>query len=125
VIFVFSAAYAAWKGSSPLLMLLVVVPALSAWDLDAMISRFQICRGGSPRCSKIVFGYKKTRPYHEPGIEQRHLIRLAAINGVGLILGASTQVIKLRFGFVVILVLSFVVILGLSQLVLYLRRSSD
>jgi len=109
VIFVFGTAYAVWKGTSPILALLVVIATLSAWDLDAMLSRFRQIKTSAV----------------DQGIERQHLVRLAIMDSAALVLGGAALVIKLRVGFVVILVLSFVVIWGLSQLVLHLRRSSD
>ncbi len=109
VIFLFLAAYAAWKGTLSELALLVVIASLSAWDLAAMRSRFL-------QVKPSAMGQ---------GLEHQHLVRLAIIDSAALIVGGAALVIKLQVGFMVILGLSSVVIWGLSHLVLNLRRLSD
>jgi hypothetical protein len=106
--FVVGAAFAALKGFLPGLMLVVLVAVLSAWDLVSMLARFG-------RVKKEAV---------EGGIERRHLYRLAAVDGIGLLLGSAGLLLKLNLSFGVELLLGLVVAIGLSQLILYLRRSN-
>jgi len=108
MVFACSAAYATWRGFSALAMLAVIVAALSAWDLDAMIERFR-----QVDAQTLM-----------PDLERRHFIRLGVIDGAGFLLGVAALTIKLRYSFVLILLLGLMVMVGVSQLVFYLRRSS-
>ncbi len=106
-IIVIAAAYGVWKGYSPGLMLFVLVAALSTWDLDAMLDRF-----------------RQVKPEAlEPGIEKRHLLRLAAVDGSGLLLGGIALVMRIHFSLGIGLILGLVLFVGITQIVLYLRRS--
>ncbi len=109
VIFVAGTAFVAWKGFLPGLMLATLVAALSAWDLEFMAARFR-------RVKKEAV---------EGGIERRHLTRLAAVDGIGLLLGSVGLLLKLNLSFGVELLLGLVVAIGLSQIILHLRRSSN
>ena len=60
----------------------------------------------------------------EIGIARRHFIRLAAVDGIGLLLGSVGLLLKFNLNFGVEILLTLVVAVGLSQLILYLRRSS-
>jgi len=51
--------------------------------------------------------------------------RLAVIAGLGLVLGGAPLVARFRPSFGAALALAALVVLGLSQLVGYLRRESD
>jgi hypothetical protein len=109
MVFVAGTAFATWKGFMPGLMLVVLVAGLSAWDLVSMSARFR-------RVKKEAI---------EQGIERRHLTRLAAVDGMGLLLGSAGLLLKINLGFGVEILLGLVVAIGLSQLILHLRRSND
>lgn len=108
LVFVFTASYSVWKGISPVLMLVVVVAALSAWDLESLAGRL-----GQVKASVV-----------DPGIERRHLSRLAVIDGASLVLGGVAMVIKISLSLGVILFLGVVAAYGLSQVILYIRQSN-
>ncbi len=108
-VFSLAAAYGAWKGFSPLLMLFALTTALSAWDLDHMLQR-----------------YNQVKPDAiQPGIIRRHLLRLAAVDGLGMLLGGTALLIQVHFSFILAIILGLVVFIALSQVVLYLRRSGS
>ena len=107
IIFVGMAGFAAWKGYSPWLMLIVLVSALSAWDLNAMIMRIS-------RLKKEAI---------DPGIENRHLTRLAVVDGVGLSFGIVAMLVRVEMSLVIGLLLGLGLFLGLSQLISYLRKT--
>lgn len=87
-------------------MLVGVVVALVAWDLDRFAWRMRVAG-------------------HVEGVgalEQRHLWRLLIVAGVGLFLGAVALSIKIRLGFAVAFLLAFVAVVGLSRVVGFLQR---
>ncbi len=108
VVFVAGTVFAAWKGVWPGMMLVTLVAALSAWDLVSMSARFRTVK----------------KEAVEQGIERRHLTRLAAVDGIGLLLGSAGLLLKINLSFGVEILLGLVVAIGLSQLILHLRRSN-
>ncbi len=109
VIFISGAVYGTWQGFLPGLMLVVLVASLSAWDLVSMLARFK----------------KVKRESIGEGIERRHLIRLAAVDGLGLVSGAAGLLIRTRLNFVMIVLLGLIVAIGLSQLLFRLQQSRE
>jgi len=107
VIFAAGAAYAAWKGVYPGLMLLVLVADLSAWDLLSMEIRFN----------------RVKKDGVEPDLEGRHLMRLAMVDAIGLLLGSAGLLLKITLNIGIEILLSLLAAFALSQLILYLRRS--
>jgi hypothetical protein len=88
-------------------LLAAVVTALAAWDLDAFTGRLAVV------------------PYiaDRPGIEKRHLLRLAEVCGAGLALGTLGLVVQVRWTFGAALGLGLVAVLALTQVVAFLRKS--
>ncbi len=107
--FVVAAAVGLWMGLPAGWMLVGVVAALSAWDLDHFAQRLR--------------GVERVEM--QPALEQLHLRRLVSANGLGLLLAGMALVVQYKFSFDVALVLGLVAVLGLSQMVSYLRRESD
>jgi hypothetical protein len=107
VVFAAGAAFAAWKGFAPGLMLLVLLADLSAWDLLSMMVRFKRIK----------------REALEPQIEARHLIRLAVVDGIGLLLGSAGMLMKINLNLGIEILLTLLAAFALSQLILHLRRS--
>jgi hypothetical protein len=87
-------------------MLVGVVVALVAWDLDRFTWRM--------RAAGRVEGVD--------ALERRHLWRLLIVAGSGLFLGAAALSVKIRLGFVVAFLLAFLAVLGLSRVVGFLQR---
>ena len=90
-------------------MLVGVVAALSAWDLDHFVQRLN----GVGRVTKVR------------DLEQRHLQRLLIVDVSGLMLSVVALGIKVEFGLVTAMLLGLLVILGLSRMVGFLRREGD
>lgn len=90
-------------------MLVGVVAALSAWDLDAFVQRLRDVEWVADRRA----------------LERRHLMRLLIVDLLGLALAAVALGIELRLSFVATILLSLLMILGLSRAVGFLRRESD
>jgi len=107
--FVVAAAFGLWLGLPAGWMLVGVVAALSAWDLDHFARRLR----GVERVEMRL------------ALERLHLLRLVSVNSLGLLLAGMALVVQYQFSFDVALVLGLVAVLGLSQMVSYLRRESD
>ena len=87
-------------------MLVGVVVALVAWDLDRFAWRMRVVG-----CVEGV-----------DALERRHLWRLLIVAGAGLLLGAVALSVKIRLGFAVAFLLAFLAVLGLSRVVGFLQR---
>ncbi len=107
VFFVAAAGYAVLKDYSPAFMLVVVVASLSVWDLESMLSCFSRVKPGAV----------------DVDIENRHLLRLAIVAGMGIVLGTITLLVRIQMSLVMGLLLGLVLFAALSQLIVYLRRS--
>jgi hypothetical protein len=86
-------------------MLVGVVLALVAWDLDRFLGRMR----AAGRIKDV-------------GLERHHLWRLLIVAGTGLFLGAVALSVKIRLGFAVVFMLALLAVLGLSRVVGFLRR---
>jgi hypothetical protein len=107
--FVVAAATGLWVGLPAGWMLVGVVAALSAWDLDHFARRLRGVEWVEMR----------------PALERRHILRLVSVDSLGLLLAGMALVVQYKFSFGVALFLGLVAVLGLSQMVSYLRRESD
>ena len=87
-------------------MLVGVVIALVAWDLDRFIWRVR----AAGRVKEV------------DALERRHLWRLLLVAGAGLLLGTAALSVRIRLGFVVAFLLALLAMLGLSRVVGLLRR---
>ncbi|MBN1810420.1 MAG: hypothetical protein JXA14_01135 [Anaerolineae bacterium] len=90
-------------------MLVGVVAALVAWDLDRFAWRVRAAG----------------RVEDADALERRHLQRLLAVGGAGLLLGAVALSFRIRLGFAVAFMLALLAVLGLSWAVGFLRRERD
>jgi hypothetical protein len=108
VFFTCSAVYGAWQGFSPFIMLVGILAALSAWDLDYMLQRFAQVKPAALM----------------PGLARRHLQRLAAVNGLGLLLGCAALLIQVHISFTLTVLLGLAAFIALSLVVVYLRRAT-
>lgn len=103
------AATGAFVGLPPLLVVAGGCAALAAWDLAAFAGR--LGRAG--------------RVAGREGLVGRHLLRLVAVVGLGFGLTAATLQVRVNLSFEITLLLAVLAILGLSQAVRLLRRTSD
>jgi hypothetical protein len=104
-----AAAMGLWLGVGGGWALVGVVAALVAWDLDRFAWRMRAVG----------------RVEDADALERRHLWRLLAVCGVGLLLGAVALGFRIQLGFAVAFVLALLAVLGLSRLVGFLRREGD
>ena len=72
-----------WLGNAPALPVVAVVASLSAWDLSLFGRRLRYAVQGSTK-SVLV---------------RRHLLRLLAVNGIGLAIAVLTILLRVRFSF--------------------------
>ena len=107
--FVVAAAMGLWMGLPAGWMLVGVVAALSAWDLDHFARRLR----GVERVEMRL------------ALERFHILRLVSVDSLGLLLAWVALAVQYKLSFDVALVLGLVAVLGLSQMVSYLRRESD
>jgi hypothetical protein len=98
-----------WLGVGGGWMLVGVVTALVAWDLDRFVWRMRAAG----------------RVESADTLERRHLQRLLIVGGAGLLLGAVALSFRIRLGFAVAFLLALLAVLGLSQAVSFLRREGD
>lgn len=103
------AAAGIWQNLAAGWMLLGVVAALTAWDLDHFAQRLRsVGRAEGAR-----------------ELKQRHLRRLMMVDGLGLLLAAIALEVKIELNFGVAFSLGLLAILGLSWVIGFLRRESD
>lgn len=100
-----AAAVGLWVGLGAGWMLVGVVAALSAWDLDHFIRRLR----------------ETGRVERAGAMERTHLGRLLAVDVAGLALGALALGVRIRLGFGIALVLALVAVWGLSRAVRFLQ----
>jgi hypothetical protein len=90
-------------------MVFGLVAALCAWDLH----RFVLCLE------------RVDRVEDERTMTQRHLGRLLAVAGLGLVLAFVAMRIQVRLTFLMALLLGLLAVWGLSRAVGFMRRESD
>ena len=84
-----------------------LIAALSAWDLAHFNRRLSV-------------GLAETR-----ALERRHLRRVLLVDGLGLALAAAAWMVRVRLDFGLACVTGLIGIMGVSQIVRYLRRESE
>ena len=91
--------------SASLLALIAVVAALCTWDLDGLARRLE----------RYPFVGDQAR------LERQHLVRLLAVAALGFFLAAAALALQIRFSLLPTLLLSLLVVLGLSWVFFFLR----
>jgi hypothetical protein len=109
VLHVAAAAAGLWLGGGTGWMLLAVITALVAWDLDGFSQRL--------KRAESVRGQNE--------LERRHLVRLLAVALVGALLAALALGLRVQLAFGAVLVLGLLAIFGLSRAIRFLRRAGD
>jgi hypothetical protein len=90
-------------------MVVGLLAALCAWDLHRFVQRLR--------------GVERVEA--EAGLERRHLRRLLAVAGLGLLTAFLALRIEVRLTFLMALLLGLLAVWGLSRAVAVLRRESD
>ena len=100
------AGFGLWINLSPGWMISGALGALLAWDLTDFMRRLRF----APLLDDLR------------ALERRHLTRLTIVALVGVLLASIAMLVRLEFTFEWIMVLTLVAVLGVSQLVAWLRR---
>jgi hypothetical protein len=105
-VFVVLAAAASSMGAAPFWLLFGVAAALAVWDLQHFTFRIENA------C--LLDG--------EHDLARRHLVRCASVILAGLILACLGLLVRINLGFVLVVVLSSLMVLGLAQSLRFARR---
>jgi hypothetical protein len=100
------AGYGLWVGLSPGWMVAGAIGALLAWDLTEFMRRMD----GAFETDDL------------PGMQRRHLARLTVVAFIGLLLASISMLVRLEFTLEWMMLLALVAVLGVTQLVAWLRR---
>jgi hypothetical protein len=109
VILVALAGFGLWIELSPGWMIAGALGALLAWDLTDFMRRLRF----APLMDNLR------------ALERRHLARLAIVAVVGVLLASIPMLVRLEFTFEWIMLLTLVAVLGVTQLVSWLRRGGE
>lgn len=108
-LFIGASAIGLWLNLSQWLILLSVVGAISAWDLDHFTQRM--------RYAGLVV--------ERPNLEKYHIKRLLVVNLFGLFLSVIALNVEVKLGFGAILLLGMIAVLGLNQVIIFLKGKSS
>lgn len=103
-----AAAVGAWLELQGWLLLMGLIAALSAWDLDAFARQL-----------RSVDAVEQ-----EQALKRRHLERLLIVDALALLLGVSALTVQIRLSFGLALVLALIALVGLSRALGFLGRGS-
>lgn len=100
------AGFGLWIALSPGWMIAGALGGLLAWDLSDFMRRLQFVH---------ITDDKR-------GLERRHLTRVTIIAIIGVLLASIAMLVRLEFTLEWMMLLALVVVLGITQLVTWLRR---
>jgi hypothetical protein len=103
------AAYGLWIDLSTGWMLAGALGGLMAWDLADFMSRMR----SAPKSENM------------DNLQKRHLARLTIVAVLGLVLASIAMAVRMEFTFEWLAVLALVAILGISQVVTWLRKGGN
>jgi hypothetical protein len=106
--YITSAALFYWFEVPPWFALIAAIAAVGAWDLDYFLQRLQFANPDA------------TNP--RLGID--HLRRLGLAEGLGLVLGIVGLTTQIQISFWVAVALALLTAIGLSRLIVYLRKET-
>lgn len=92
-----------------ILMLISVIAALSAWDIQHFMARLKF----APKNADM------------PPLERRHLRRLLMVDAIGFVLAGAAMTITIKINFGVLLFLTALAVVSLSRFISFLRNESD
>jgi hypothetical protein len=103
------AAYGLWVDLSTGWMIAGALGGLMAWDLAGFMRR----QHNAPKTEELS------------GLQRRHLARLTIVAALGLFLSSISMFISLEFTFEWMVVLTLIAILGISQMIAWLRKGGE
>ena len=107
LLLVAAAGYGLWIELSPGWMIAGALGALLAWDLSEFMRRLAV----APKTADLR------------GMKQRHLTRVTIVALTGLLLASISMLVRLEFTLEWIMLLTLMAVLGVTQLVAWVRRS--
>jgi hypothetical protein len=108
-LFLGASAIGLWLNLSQWLIVLSMVGAISTWDLDHFTQRMRYAGLVSER----------------PNLEKYHIRRLFVVIIFGLFLSLIALNLEVKLGFGTILLLGMIAVLGLSQVITFLKGKSS
>lgn len=108
-LFIGASAIGLWLNLSQWLILLSMVGAISAWDLDHFTQRMKYA-------GLVV---------ERTNLEKYHIKRLFFVNFFGLFLSVIALNVEVKLGFGTILLLGMIAVLGLNQVIIFLKGKSS
>ena len=90
-------------------MLLGIIAALAAWDMEDFHQRMECVE----------------RVNHKEGLERKYLQRLLIVEGSGALLAVAAVSFPVTFSFGSALLLGLLAVVGLSRAIGFLQRESD
>jgi hypothetical protein len=106
LLLVAGAGYGLWIELSPGWMIAGALGSLLAWDLSEFMRRLDV----APQTDDLR------------GMKRRHLARLTIVALVGLLLASISMLVRVEFTLEWIMLLTLIAVLGVTQLVGWLRR---
>ncbi len=100
------ASYGLWNELSPGWMIAGTLGGLLAWDLSEFMRRMDV----APESADLH------------GMQRRHVARLTVVAVVGLLLASIAMYVRLEFTLEWMMMITLVAVLGVTQLVAWLRR---
>jgi hypothetical protein len=100
------AGFGLWIELSPGWLIAGALGGLLAWDLSEFVRRLDV----APKSEDLQ------------GLQRRHIARLTIVALVGLLLASIAMLVRLEFTLEWMMLLVLVAVLGLTQLVAWLRR---
>ena len=108
-LFIGASAIGLWLNLSQWLILLSMVGAISAWDLDHFTQRMKYA-------GLVV---------ERTNLEKYHIKRLLVVIFFGLFLSVIALNVEVKLGFGTILLLGMIAVLGLNQVIIFLKGKSS
>ena len=108
-LFLGASAIGLWLNLPQWLILLSMVGAISAWDLDHFTQRLRYARLVEERFN----------------LEKYHIKRLFVVNLFSLFLSVIAFNVEVKLGFGAILLLGMIAVLGLNQVIIFLKGKSS
>ena len=108
-LFVLTAAAGLYLSIPGWLLMLVVAASLGAWDLDHFLQRLS-------SVDRVAF---------ETGLGRQHIRRLMMVEGIGYLAGLTAITIRLQISFGWVALLIFLVVIGISQVVQFVKKQSE
>ena len=103
------AAYGLWIDLSTGWMVAGALGGLMAWDLAEFMRRLH----NAPKTDELR------------GLQRRHLARLTIVAALGLLLSSISMLVRLEFTFEWMVLLTLIAILGISQMIAWLRKGGE